>query len=154
MATISPREKNNPSFDIPQGPSRRARRLSAMTATQQDLKDGGVVVVPPRLLAQGRSKSYNAGFAASLEQARTQLMGMNLESNEDETAELTPPGSTPRSPKTPATPSGDQDELPSADSFAFAFDIDGVLIRGGNPIPEAIQAMQVLNGDNEYGVKM
>jgi len=44
--------------------------------------------------------------------------------------------------------------MPSADSFAFAFDIDGVLIRGGRPIPEAMEAMRILNGENEYGVKM
>ncbi|KAF4121016.1 to phosphatidyl synthase [Geosmithia morbida] len=43
---------------------------------------------------------------------------------------------------------------PSADSFVFAFDIDGVLVRGGRPIPEAIEAMKVLNGENEYGVKI
>lgn len=42
----------------------------------------------------------------------------------------------------------------TTDSYAFAFDIDGVLIRGGRPIPEAIEAMKVLNGQNEYGIKM
>ena len=41
-----------------------------------------------------------------------------------------------------------------AEDYAFAFDIDGVLIRGGKPIPAAIEAMRVLNGENEYGVKM
>ncbi|KAL3953024.1 hypothetical protein ACCO45_012967 [Purpureocillium lilacinum] len=39
-----------------------------------------------------------------------------------------------------------------ADSFVFAFDIDGVLVRGGEAIPEAIQAMRVLNGENEFGL--
>jgi len=39
-----------------------------------------------------------------------------------------------------------------ADSFVYAFDIDGVLIRGGKPIPEAVEAMKVLGGDNEYGI--
>jgi hypothetical protein len=39
-----------------------------------------------------------------------------------------------------------------ADSFVFAFDIDGVLIRGGKPIPEAIEAMKVLDGMNEYNL--
>jgi ribonucleotide monophosphatase NagD (HAD superfamily) len=28
------------------------------------------------------------------------------------------------------------------------------LIRGGRPIPEAIEAMKVLNGENEYGMKV
>lgn len=50
-------------------------------------------------------------------------------------------------PQTPA-------ETAVTDKFAFAFDIDGVLIRGGRPIPEAVEAMQVLNGKNPYGIKM
>jgi len=45
-------------------------------------------------------------------------------------------------------------ETSVTDKFAFAFDIDGVLIRGGRPIPEAIEAMQVLNGKNDYGLKI
>lgn len=45
-------------------------------------------------------------------------------------------------------------DQPVADSFVFAFDIDGVLVRGGRPIPEAIEAMKVLNGENEYGIQM
>lgn len=39
-----------------------------------------------------------------------------------------------------------------ADNFVFAFDIDGVLVRGGKPIPEAIEAMKVLDGENEDNV--
>jgi ribonucleotide monophosphatase NagD (HAD superfamily) len=42
----------------------------------------------------------------------------------------------------------------SPGKFAFAFDIDGVLLRGGKVIPEAIEAMKMLNGDNEYGIKV
>lgn len=44
--------------------------------------------------------------------------------------------------------------LRTTDKYAFAFDIDGVLIRGGEPIAEAVQAMRMLNGDNEYGIKV
>lgn len=40
------------------------------------------------------------------------------------------------------------------DAYAYAFDIDGVLVRGGKPIPEAVEAMKMLNGQNEYGVKV
>ncbi|KAJ6443416.1 phosphatidyl synthase [Purpureocillium lavendulum] len=50
---------------------------------------------------------------------------------------------TPNSPVSPTS---------VADSFVFAFDIDGVLVRGGKAIPEAIQAMRVLNGENEFGI--
>jgi HAD superfamily hydrolase (TIGR01456 family) len=51
------------------------------------------------------------------------------------------------SPGTPA-------ETLVTDKFAFAFDIDGVLIRGGKVIPEAIDAFKMLNGENEYGIKV
>lgn len=53
-----------------------------------------------------------------------------------------------------ATPISADESGAVADSFVFAFDIDGVLVRGGNPIPEAIEAMKVLDGENEYGMKM
>ncbi|UNI15640.1 hypothetical protein JDV02_002153 [Purpureocillium takamizusanense] len=50
------------------------------------------------------------------------------------------------------TPNSPVDPAHVADSFVFAFDIDGVLVRGGKAIPEAIQAMRVLNGENEFGL--
>ncbi|CCX31552.1 HAD superfamily hydrolase-like protein [Pyronema domesticum] len=39
-------------------------------------------------------------------------------------------------------------------TYAFAFDIDGVLIKGGQVIPEAKKAMRILNGENEDGIKV
>ena len=55
--------------------------------------------------------------------------------------------STPETPITPPEPS-------VTDSYAFAFDIDGVLVRGGEAIPAAKEAMRILNGKNEHGVKV
>lgn len=81
-----------------------------------------------------------------METARKELDALNLE---DETV-LSSTSSSPGTPGSPITPP----EVPTADTFAFAFDIDGVLIRGGRPIPEAIEAMKVLNGENEYGMKV
>lgn len=78
--------------------------------------------------------------------ARGELDTVNLE--EDPFA--SPDVSSPDEPSSPITPA----DIPTADSFAFAFDIDGVLVRGGKPIPEAIEAMKVLNGENEYGMKV
>ena len=46
--------------------------------------------------------------------------------------------------------SDDSPEVP----YAFAFDIDGVLLRGGTPIPEAVEAMAILNGKNERNLKI
>ncbi|RDL40293.1 putative cat eye syndrome critical region protein 5 [Venustampulla echinocandica] len=96
-----------------------------------------------------RSQSLQ-GFAASIETARHELDAMHLE-NEPTSSSTTPEMSN--SPATPGSPVN-MTELSTADSFAFAFDIDGVLVRGGRPIPEAIEAMRVLNGENEYGMKV
>lgn len=41
-----------------------------------------------------------------------------------------------------------------AERFAFGFDVDGVLSKGKEAIPEAIEALKVLNGHNEYGIHM
>lgn len=118
------------------------RRLSSMTVTIEEASSGGPVVVVPERMMRQRSYSHG-GLPESMEIARKELNAMNLE---DESSGESSAGS-PGSPVTPA-------DAPSADSFAFAFDIDGVLIRGGRPIPEAIEAMKVLNGENEYGMKM
>jgi hypothetical protein len=122
------------------------RRLSSMTATERDIEDDHFIVVPDRLMHR-RSKTHHGsfgGFASAMETARSELATMNLEDSTPEES----------SPETPGTPLTTPPEIPSADTFAFAFDIDGVLIRGGRPIPEAVEAMQVLNGENEYGVKV
>lgn len=39
-------------------------------------------------------------------------------------------------------------------SYAFCFDIDGVILRGPNTIPEAVEAMRLLNGHNKYRIKV
>lgn len=60
-----------------------------------------------------------------------------------------------QTPPSLASPYGDANYTDNtADNFAFAFDIDGVLVRGGRPIPEAIEAMKVLNGKNAYGLQV
>ncbi|KAH8884261.1 phosphatidyl synthase [Thozetella sp. PMI_491] len=109
----------------------------------------------------------SSSFAEAFETARQKLdheldLGSDISSEEPTPLEpcLESPGtdessSSPLTPASPATgavtPQLDPDV---AEDFAFAFDIDGVLIRGGTPIPEAIEAMKVLNGENPYGVKV
>ena len=107
------------------------RRLSSRDVTQahlETLRSPTMVVPPKHLMAPSNAHE----IAAAMELARLQL--------ED--------ASSPQS--TPSTPP----ETTVTGKYAFAFDIDGVLIRGGRPIPEAIEAMRVLNGDNAYGIKM
>lgn len=109
----------------------------------------------------------SSSFAEAFEAARSKLGKFDPNSDDDDTSSpgLSSGGSTtdedspladvPASPNTPATqPSTPRVDPDVADDFAFAFDIDGVLIRGGQPIPEAVEAMKVLNGENEFGIKV
>ena len=91
---------------------------------------GPSVVVPPQHLAQPSDAHETA---VALEMAKRRLSRTAVDE----------PVSTPSTPVTSTT-----------DAYAFAFDIDGVLVRGGEVIPEAIEAMKVLNGQNQWGVKM
>ena len=106
------------------------RRLSSATANFADLHLGPSVVVPPKHMDRPSDAHETA---AALEIAKHRLADSSTD------GEVTPT----MPPKTTTT-----------DTYAFAFDIDGVLIRGGRPIPEAIEAMKVLNGQNEHGIKV
>lgn len=112
-------------------PRPNVRRLSSATADFKDMSLGPHVVVPPK---QMNSPSDAHETAAALELAKHRL-------KDPDSADGTVTPSTPR-------------DTTTTDSYAFAFDIDGVLVRGGRPIPEAIEAMRILNGQNEYGVKV
>ena len=100
-----------------------------MTATREDLAIGPSVVVPPKHMM---APSDAHEIAVALEMAKHHM-------DDTGTGDSTPP-----------TPSA----TAVIDSYAYAFDIDGVLIRGGKPIPEAVEAMKMLNGQNEWGVKV
>lgn len=114
---------------IPQSRPRTFRRLSSTDATSDFSLRSPTVIVPPQHLMD---PSDAHEVAAAMELARLDL-------EEFEQSES--------SPETPA-------ETTVTDKFAFAFDIDGVLIRGGRPIPEAVEAMKVLNGKNPHGIKI
>ncbi|KAF1983953.1 HAD superfamily hydrolase-like protein [Aulographum hederae CBS 113979] len=107
------------------------RRLSSRDAQREDLASamGPTVVVPPKHLM---APSDAHEVASAMETARHEL------------AEQRDAASTPPSPA----------DTSVTDRYAYAFDIDGVLIRGGKVIPEAIEAMRMLNGENPYGVKV
>ncbi|KAK8157246.1 HAD-like domain-containing protein [Phyllosticta citrichinensis] len=112
-----------------QPPRRLERRISSDDVTREDLsrRQGATVVVPPRHLMAPSSANETA---AAMDHARNELLITRSSSPE------TPPATT------------------ITDKYAYAFDIDGVLIRGGKVIPEAIEAMKMLNGENEYGIKV
>ncbi|EOD46778.1 HAD-superfamily hydrolase subfamily IIA CECR5 [Neofusicoccum parvum] len=108
---------------------RFTRSVSSDAATREELhgRQGATVVVPPQYLM---ASSSSHEVAAAMDHARHEI-------NRSSTS-------------TPETPP----ETIVTDKFAYAFDIDGVLIRGGKVIPEAVEAMKMLNGENEYGIKV
>ncbi|KAK2746459.1 hypothetical protein FQN57_003085 [Myotisia sp. PD_48] len=115
--------------------SSHVRRLSNAEATREDLVNGPNVVVPPKHL-MAHSSAYESARSMSI--ARDHLEETNA------SAVATPRVGSPVSGKAVTT----------TDRYAFAFDIDGVLVRGGKAIPAAVEALKVLNGENEYGVKV
>ncbi|EEP80662.1 conserved hypothetical protein [Uncinocarpus reesii 1704] len=61
----------------------------------------------------------------------------------------------PRSPRASRLSSDlAKEKVEAAKNMAFAFDIDGVLVHGSRLIPEAARVMELLNGDNELGIKI
>ncbi|KAK5109046.1 hypothetical protein LTR62_007594 [Meristemomyces frigidus] len=46
------------------------------------------------------------------------------------------------------------EKVTAAKDMAFVFDIDGVLVHGDRLIPEGQRALEILNGDNELGIKV
>jgi hypothetical protein len=119
------------------------RRLSSTTATKEEVSLGRPVVTE-RMMRQ--NPDAHSGFAESMEIARDELAAMKLE-NESPTGAASPQETLSSSITPP-------DSITTVDSFVFAFDIDGILVRGGQPIPEAIEAMRVLNGENRYCLKV
>jgi HAD superfamily hydrolase (TIGR01456 family) len=46
------------------------------------------------------------------------------------------------------------EKVRAAKNMAFVFDIDGVLVHGDRLIPEGRRVLEILNGDNELGIKI
>ncbi|KAF0316519.1 phosphatidyl synthase [Colletotrichum asianum] len=108
-------------------------------------------------MAPNHRASSTGSFIESIVAARKELDNLALstpESSLDGSAGGSAGSSALGSPAGALSPVTPTIDASVADSFAFAFDIDGVLIRGGRAIPEAVEAMKVLNGDNEYGIQI
>lgn len=127
---LPPSEANGHNSELLSPPKRHhVRRLSSKTATELEMADGPFIITPEKHLHVPGDAHETA---AAMEMAKRHL------------------GLSSSGTSTPLAPA---DTLVT-DQYAFAFDIDGVLIRGGDPIPEAVEAMRVLNGQNEYGIKV
>lgn len=112
------------------------RRLSSMTAQREDLFSLPAVVAPP-VHMENPSDAHETAIA--MEMAKHRLA-------DESDASLSPTSTAATTPE--------PDQMATTDKYAFAFDIDGVLIRGGEVIPGAVEAMKMLNGQNEFHTKV
>ncbi|KAF2687227.1 phosphatidyl synthase-like protein [Lentithecium fluviatile CBS 122367] len=71
---------------------------------------------------------------------------------------VTRPGMPPIQPSRDILAAQVQDlsgeKVQAAKDMAFVFDIDGVLVHGDRLIPEGRRVLEILNGDNELGIKI
>ncbi|KAJ5582486.1 hypothetical protein N7535_001106 [Penicillium sp. DV-2018c] len=109
-------------------------RHDSMDAARAALYRGPNVAVPPKHLMASTSDHI------------TKLSDMTQNHHQEEVS--SEEDYTPIHTPMPDPP------MVTSDDFALAFDIDGVLIKGGHPIPEAVDAMRYINGENPYGVKV
>lgn len=122
-------------LQVPRPKNRFTRRLSSQSVTKEDLANGAAVVVPPNLIDTKGSNAHE--LASAMEHARRGLEGLSADDvDAEEQFKI------------------DFVESTTTDKYAFAFDIDGVLIKGGEPIPQAVHAMKMLNGMNNRGIKV
>lgn len=110
-------------------------QVPGLDIRRTDLPTGPNVVVPPKDLIPPTDPEISA-IEREMAKQRPQE---NEPSGENPVANASPIAKQP---------------VATADEFAFAFDIDGVLMKGGQPIPEAVDALKYINGENPYGVKV
>lgn len=122
-------------LQVPRPKGRFTRRLSSQSVTKEDLANGPAIVVPPNMIDAKGGVAHE--LASAMEHARRGLEGLSAEERDaGEQFKI------------------DYVESTTTDKYAFAFDIDGVLIKGGEPIPQAVHAMKMLNGMNNRGIKV
>lgn len=113
----------------------RVRRLDSLDADRADLFGGPKVVAPPSHLIASTHICDN-----------TTSEKMPQYHADDEVTSTKDYPSVAGPLKNPP--------MVTSNDFALAFDIDGVFIRGGQPIPVAIKAMRYINGENPWGIKV
>ncbi|KAI1121948.1 HAD-superfamily hydrolase [Nemania abortiva] len=110
--------------------------------------------------SQKDRRSSRNSFGASLPIPRSKRRSRLSSSYtvDDADGHLTRPGMPPIQPTRDILASQIQtieaEKVKKAKNMAFAFDIDGVLVHGDLLIPEGKRALEILNGDNELGMKI
>ncbi|KAF1959552.1 HAD-superfamily hydrolase [Byssothecium circinans] len=103
-----------------------------------------------------RSSRNSFGTALPIPKSKRQSRLSSVRYAED--GKPTRPGMPPIQPSRDILAAQMQDlrseTVEKAKDMAFVFDIDGVLVHGDRLIPEGQRVLEILNGDNELGIKI
>ncbi|RDL42178.1 Uncharacterized protein BP5553_02157 [Venustampulla echinocandica] len=144
--------KYNHSIPIPESHTSGAIEIPATRSPMAESEN-----LMHSLSLTGRRGSRNS-FGASLPIPRlkrpSRLSSVTMPTDEQQAR----PGMPPIQPTREILSSQVQDmssvKTAAAKNMAFAFDIDGVLVHGDRLIPQGKRALEILNGDNELGIKI
>jgi hypothetical protein len=116
-------------------------------------------VVPSMKDRRGSRNSFGASLPIPRRQSRqSRLSSVHYPDRDPATGRPTRPGMPAIQPTRALLASQVQtietEKVKKAKNMAFAFDIDGVLVHGDRLIPEGRKALEILNGENELGIKI
>ncbi|ROV94886.1 hypothetical protein VSDG_07125 [Cytospora chrysosperma] len=116
-------------------------------------------VAPSMKDRRGSRNSFGASLPIPRRQSRqSRLSSVHYPEGSDVSGRPTRPGMPPIQPTRALLASQVQtietEKVKKAKNMAFAFDIDGVLVHGDRLIPEGRKALEILNGENELGIKI
>ncbi|KAK3312307.1 HAD-like domain-containing protein [Apodospora peruviana] len=102
--------------------------------------------------------SFGAALPIPRSKRQSRLSNVTLPDTQAALGQPTRPGMPPIQPTREFLAARVQDvfsdKVKAAKNMAFVFDIDGVLVHGDRLIPEGKRVLEILNGDNELGIKI
>ncbi|KAI0884363.1 HAD-like domain-containing protein [Annulohypoxylon maeteangense] len=107
---------------------------------------------------RGSRNSFGSTLPIPRSKRQSRLSSVHYPDGDESLTRPTRPGMPPvqasRAILASQVQSVEVEKVKKAKNMAFAFDIDGVLVHGDRLIPEGRRALEILNGDNELGIKI
>ncbi|KAL1610247.1 hypothetical protein SLS60_001912 [Paraconiothyrium brasiliense] len=146
-------------LSIPADANGQGHNSIEVPATRSSISDASAYMHNLSLSPSMRDRrgSRNS-FGASLPIPRSKRQSRLSSVHYAEGGKPTRPGMPPIQPTRDILAAQVQDlsgeKVKAAKDMAFVFDIDGVLVHGDRLIPEGKRVLEILNGDNELGIKI
>ncbi|KAH8682630.1 HAD-like domain-containing protein [Xylariales sp. PMI_506] len=141
--------------DADEGPIEVPATRSAISEASKYMHN--LSVSPSKTERRGSRNSFGASLPIPRSKRQSRLSSVHYP-EDGENSRPVRPGMPPIQPTRALLASQVQslsvDKVIKAKNMAFAFDIDGVLVHGDRLIPEGQRALEILNGDNELGIRI